>query len=53
MSSGAGDNRCTLHSVTPTDYYTGLGENGRRLMHRISLVSDYKADDASVGAAKL
>jgi alpha-ketoglutarate-dependent taurine dioxygenase len=33
------DNRCMLHSVTPTDHYTEQG--GRRLMHRISLESDY------------
>lgn len=40
------DNRCCLHSVTPTDLYADEG----RLMHRISLRSDYQADDAAVAA---
>lgn len=40
------DNRCCLHSVTPTDLYV----NERRLMHRISLASAYKVDEAAVSS---
>ena len=41
------DNRCCLHSVTPTDNY----KSERRLMHRISLASVYKVDEAAVSSA--
>jgi alpha-ketoglutarate-dependent taurine dioxygenase len=34
------DNRCTLHSVTPSDFFVNVG--ARRLMHRISLASTYR-----------
>lgn len=40
------DNRCCLHSVTPTDFYA----KERRLMHRISLASAYKVDEAAVSS---
>ena len=46
------DNRCCLHSVTPTDLYA----SERRLMHRISLASAYQVEDHaadSVGGARL
>lgn len=41
------DNRCCLHSVTPTDLY----KSERRLMHRVSLASVYKVDEAAVSSA--
>jgi alpha-ketoglutarate-dependent taurine dioxygenase len=43
------DNRCTLHSVTPTNFYHNRSD---RLMHRISLVSAY-VPEAKLMAHKL
>lgn len=44
------DNRCTLHSVTPTNFYHNKGV---RLMHRISLVSAYTPESTPNDCVKL
>ena len=52
------DNRCVLHSATPSDLFAEAGvpseEQGRRLIHRVSLPSPLPFLPApSVAVAKL